>query len=328
MRPSFLLVDGHSLAYRSYYAHAKSYRGGLRTSTGIPTSATYGFLKALLQAIATHQPGYLAVAFDRDEPTFRHELDANYKSDRAEAPEDFFPDVENLRELLEAMGLQVVTYAGYEADDIIGTLTERAVAARVSPQGCRRFGSVKILSGDRDLFQLIHSETHGTGEALCQVTVLYPSTKDGMVEYDSDRVKEKLGVTPEQVVDYKALCGDASDKIPGVRGIGEKTAAKLLATYPSLDAIYDALAEIKGAVQKKLEVGRDEAYRSQHLARIVLDVPLDLDLEACKLQAFDFARLNPLLQKLEFNSFQADLDRIQQKLGGTNRESTEARAQT
>ncbi len=303
-QPKLLLIDGHSLAFRSYFAYAKGRDGGLRTSTGIPTSVSYGFLKALLEAIEAEKPEYVAIAFDLGEPTFRHEADETYKAGRPETPEDFIPDIQNLQELLVALSVPVLTVPGYEADDIIGTLSRRATNA-----GWR----IKILSGDRDLFQLI--------DANEQTTVLYLSTTFGKgtpppKEFGIEQVKDKLGVLPSQVVDYKALCGDASDNIPGVRGIGEKTAVNLLTTYGSLEKVYASLGEIKGAVRQKLESGHEDACRSQYMAQIHLDVPLSIDLEDCKLKGFDHTQLTPLLEKLEFRSFLNKINQLQQTLGG------------
>ncbi|WP_445926247.1 DNA polymerase I [Leptodesmis sp.] len=295
-KPVFILVDGHSLAFRSYFAFAKGRDGGLRTKTGIPTSVSYGFLKVLLEVMESEKPQYMAIAFDVGEKTFRHDHDASYKEGRPEAPEDFLPDLMNLQELLAALNLPVFTAPGYEADDIIGTLAKRA-----RESGFR----VKVLSGDRDLFQLVDPEG--------STTVLYLSTTYGKgapppKEFGVQQVKEKLGIAPSQVVDFKALCGDSSDNIPGVRGIGEKTAVQLLTEYGSLDQIYASLDSMKGALKKKLEEGRDDALRSQYLAQIHLDVPLDVSLASCKLQGFDDAAALPLLEKLEFRSF---LNKIQ-----------------
>ncbi|NJP08928.1 MAG: DNA polymerase I [Leptolyngbyaceae cyanobacterium RU_5_1] len=303
-KPVLILVDGHSLAFRSYFAFAKGRDGGLRTKTGIPTSVSFGFLKALLEVIETERPQYAAIAFDVGEKTFRHDHDATYKEGRPDAPEDFLPDLENLQELLAALNLAVLTAPGYEADDIIGTLTRRAIAA-----GMR----VKILSGDRDLFQLVDPEG-------C-TTVLYMSTVYGKGiqlprEFGSAEVQQKLGILPSQVVDFKALCGDSSDNIPGVRGIGEKTAVQLLTEYGSLDQVYASIDKIKGAVRKKLEEGHEDAIRSQYLAQIHLDVPIDTELESCKLHGFDDAAVLPMLEKLEFRSFLKKLQTLHRRLSG------------
>ncbi|MBD2021509.1 DNA polymerase I [Leptolyngbya sp. FACHB-36] len=310
-RPIILLVDGHSLAFRSYFAFAKGRDGGLRTKTGIPTSVSFGFLKALLEVMDSEKPQYVAIAFDRSEKTFRHEADETYKADRPDTPEDFIPDLANLQELLAALKLPVLTAPGYEADDVIGTLARRA-----NTEGFR----VKILSGDRDLFQLVDPDH--------TITVLYLSTTYGRGnppprEFGPEQVKDKLGVSPAQVVDYKALCGDPSDNIPGVKGIGEKTAVQLLSTYGSLEQVYASLDQLKGAVKQKLEAGRDDARHSQYLAQIHLNVPLNLDLDACKLHGFDETELLPVLEKLEFRSFLGKIQQFQRRFRGTDADDTE-----
>ena len=310
-QPLFLLVDGHSLAFRSYYAYAKSRQGGLKTSTGIPTSVCFGFLKALLEAIASQKPQSIAIAFDLEAPTFRHETDANYKAGRDETPADFIPDIKNLYQLLAALNLQMVTSVGYEADDAIATLAQK---------GCEKGYRVKVLTGDRDLFQLVDSEK--------DISVLYMSNErgkrdSGPIEFSPEQVKEKLGVHPSQVVDYKALCGDSSDNIPGVRGIGEKTAVKLLGEYETLDDIYGAIDEIKGATKKKLEDGKDAAYHSQYLARLRFDVPIEITPENCQLKGFDASRVEPLFLKLEFKAFLGKLKQLQAAFGGQVEETVE-----
>ncbi|TVR07079.1 MAG: DNA polymerase I [Phormidium sp. GEM2.Bin31] len=302
---SVLLVDGHSLAFRAYYAFAKSREGGLRTSTGLPTSVCFGFLRSLLDSIATHQPSAVAIAFDTSTPTFRHEADANYKAQRAETPEDFIPDIENLKKLLEALNFQVFTAPGYEADDILGTLAQQA------HQQQQR---VQLLSGDQDLFQLIAEQP--------PITVLHLAGGWGRKntrpqEFQAQEVQEKLGILPQQVVDYKALCGDSSDNLPGVKGIGPKTAVKLLAEYGSLDEIYAHLDEIKGATGKKLEAGREAAYHSQYMATINCEVPLKVNWEQLQLRGFEPERVLPLLEQLELHSLRNSLERLQEQLGGT-----------
>ena len=304
-KPTFILIDGHSLAFRSYFAFAKGRDGGLRTKAGIPTSVCFGFFKCLLEVIATQQPQAVAVAFDLGSPTFRHQADDTYKAGRAETPEDFIPDLENLYELLQSLNLPILTAPGYEADDVLGTLAQKAAAS-----GYR----VKILSGDRDLFQLIDADKeitvlNFTPEALKRST-------NSIAEFKAEEVKEKLGVFPTQVVDFKALCGDKSDNIPGVKGIGEKTAAQLLNTYNSLEEIYAAIDDIKGATQKKLITGKEDAEKSRYLAKIVCDVPLEIDWEDCQLTGFDNSLLIPILEKLEFKRFLETINEIQLKFGG------------
>ncbi|QSJ16976.1 DNA polymerase I [Nostoc sp. UHCC 0702] len=311
-RPTFILVDGHSLAFRSYFAFAKGRDGGLRTKTGIPTSVCFGFLKSLLEVMATQQPQAMAIAFDLSDITFRHEADDTYKAGRKETPEDFIPDLNNLQELLDGFNLPIFTAPGYEADDVLGTLAQKATAAGYK---------VKILTGDRDLFQLIDPDK--------EITVLNFSpdalkrSTNSITEFSTAEVKEKLGVLPTQIVDFKALCGDKSDNIPGVKGIGEKTAVQLLNTYGSLEEIYAALDQIKGANQKKLAEGREDAQKSHYLAKIVVDVPLEVDFETCKLKGFDTSLLIPILEKLEFKTFLGKVNELQQRFGGKVEEAPE-----
>ncbi|MBD2136524.1 DNA polymerase I [Anabaena sp. FACHB-1237] len=303
--PTFILIDGHSLAFRSFFAFAKGRDGGLRTKTGIPTSICFGFLKCLLELITTENPQAIAIAFDLGEPTFRHEADENYKAGRAETPEDFIPDLANLQELLQVLNLPIITVPGYEADDILGSLAQQASAAGYQ---------VKIFSGDRDLLQLIDAEK--------RISVLnfsphaWKSSNYSITEFNSEKVLEKFGILPTQVVDFKSLCGDKSDNIPGVKGIGEKTALELLTTYKNLDNIYQQLDKIKPAVQKKLIAGKEDAYKSRYLATIVVDVPLEINLADCELKGFDNNAIIPIFEKLEFKKFIEQIQDIQRKFNG------------
>ncbi len=304
--PLLILVDGHSLAYRSYYAYAKSKSGGLITSAGVPTSICFGFVKALVEIINSQKPDAMAIAFDLRQPTFRHEADENYKADRVETPEDFTIDIKNLYLLLTALNLPTITAPGFEADDILGTLAGR---------GSRAGYQVKILSGDKDMFQLVNDRDN--------VSVLYlssaysPSGQPGTTEMNEQGVIDKMGVRADQIIDYKALCGDKSDSIPGVRGIGDKTAVKLLTEYQDLKTVYDRVDEILGATGKKLVAGKEDADHSQYLARIITDVPLELELEETKLTGFDFGQVQPLLQTLELHRFNKDIEKLQEAFGGT-----------
>jgi len=262
-KPLLLLVDGHSLAFRSFYAFAKGGEGGLSTKDGVPTSVTYGFLKALLDNCKGLGPQGVVIAFDTAEPTFRHEADAAYKAHREEAPEHFFADLTNLQAILKnCLDLPLSMAPGYEADDVLGTLANRAAG-----EGWR----VRILSGDRDLFQLVDDER--------DIAVLYmgggPYAKNsGPTQIRRAQVIEKLGVPPEGVVDLRALTGDSSDNIPGVKGVGPKTALTLLKAHGDLDGIYAALDQQKGALKTKLETDRENAFRSRMLAEILVQIPL------------------------------------------------------
>ena len=299
-KPLLLLVDGHSLAFRSFYAFAKGGEGGLSTKAGIPTSVTYGFLKALLENGKGLSPQGVVIAFDTAEPTFRHQADATYKAHRDEAPEQFFADLANLQQILrQDLDIPLCMAPGYEADDVLGTLANRAANA-----GWR----VRILSGDRDLFQLVDDER--------DIAVLYmgggPYAKgSGPIQINREAVIARLGVPPEEVVDLKALTGDSSDNIPGVKGVGPKTAITLLRENGHLDGVYatldkltgpkDGQGAIKGSLKAKLLADRENAYRSRMLAEILVDIPLPaeprLGLGAVKVEA-----LAASLERLELHS--------------------------
>jgi DNA polymerase-1 len=257
---------------------------------------TYGFLKTLLDNVKGLNAKGEVLAFDTATPTFRHEADANYKAHRETAPEHFFADLANLQQILkEDLDLSLCLAPGYEADDVLGTL-----ALRGASEGWR----VRILSGDRDLFQLVDDDR--------DIAVLYmgggPYAKNsGPIEIRREGVIAKLGVPPEDVIDLKALTGDPSDNIPGVKGVGPKTAINLLQAHGNLEGIFADLSQQKGALRSKLETGKDSAFHSRMLARILLDVPLAhpprLDLGEVKAEA-----LANSLEKLELFSLRKQVD--------------------
>ena len=304
-KPLLILVDGHSLAFRAYYAFNNSRREPLVTSKGVPTSICFGFINSLLQVLETESPQSMVIAFDLGDPTFRHEADVNYKSDRAETPDDFIPDMQNLQQLLRGFNLTIATKAGYEADDVLGT-----IATQASNEGYR----VKIVTGDRDLFQMVDDNKGISVLYLHNQT--FRKTASSYTEFDRAGVIEKMGVTPEQIVDYKALCGDKSDCIPGVKGIGDKTAIKLLQDYSTLAAVYENLEQIKGATQKKLVTGKADALHSQFLAQIKTNSPIEIELKDCQLVGFEQDEVLPLLKELELNKVIRNLNKLQLKLGG------------
>ncbi len=310
--PLLLLVDGHSLAFRSFYAFSKGGEGGLSTKDGVPTSVTYGFLKALLDNCKGLSPQGVVVAFDTAEPTFRHEADQTYKAHRDEAPEHFFQDLGNLQQILQqSLDIPLCMAPGYEADDVLGTLANRAANA-----GWR----VRILSGDRDLFQLVDDGR--------DIAVLYmgggPYAKSsGPLEIKREGVLSKLGVVPEEVVDLKALTGDSSDNIPGVKGVGPKTAINLLNAHGDLDGIYAALEQLqaagpkakdpkgvlKGALLGKLTADRDSAYRSRMLAEILIDIPLPQE-PRLELGSVNASSLSESLEELELFSLRRQVNQF------------------
>jgi DNA polymerase-1 len=274
------LVDGHALAYRSYFAFSNQ---PLVNSRGEETSAVYGFLNTIVALIHKYSPEYLAVAFDSTGPTFRHQLFEDYKAHREEMPENLRAQLPVIMAVLDAMRIPRLAQPGYEADDIIATMARRWEARE----------PVDIVSGDKDLFQLISDRTRvirpGRGSVLEN-------------ELDGDGLFELMGILPGQMVDYLALVGDTSDNVPGVRGVGEKTARKLLTEYGSLDRIYEHIDEITPpGVKKKLISGRESALLSRRLVVLKTDAPVDLELDELRRRDHRSDELRSLLEDLEFN---------------------------
>ncbi len=300
-RPKIVLIDGHSLAYRAFFALPPT----LATSKGELTNAVYGFASMLLDVLENEHPDYIAVAFDVGR-TFRHELFDEYKGHRAKQPDELAVQFDRIYQLVDAFDIPIFTAEGYEADDVIGTLARQAVE-----QGL----DVVIVTGDTDAFQLIddHTIVLTSGRRFSDVR-----------RYDVAAVRERYGLEPHQLVDYKALVGDPSDNIPGVRGIGDKTARKLLQTYGSLDSIYAHLDDITPTrVQNALRRGRDAAFLSRELVRIRTDVPITLNLDAARTRDFDRQRVLELFRELEFNSL---VGRIPLPAGQTTPMQTEEAA--
>ena len=281
-----LIIDGNSIINRAFYAIKQ-----LSTKEGLNTNGIYGFLNIFLKTMDEEAPDYCVVAFDVRAKTFRHKEYEQYKAQRKGMPDELAEQMPVLKELLDAMNIAHIELEGFEADDLIGT-----VAAFCEKQSilCR------ILSGDRDDLQLISDKTN----------VLLTTSAMGRTEtvlYDAAKVYEKYGVEPKMLIEVKGLMGDSSDNIPGVAGVGEKTALTLIKKYKSIDGVYENLSEITGALYKKLEAGRDAAYLSRYLGTIKCDVPLHLNLEDFVLKPYT-EKLAPLLLKLEFKSFLSRLN--------------------
>ncbi|MFN2223451.1 MAG: 5'-3' exonuclease H3TH domain-containing protein, partial [Candidatus Promineifilaceae bacterium] len=282
-----VLIDGHALAYRAFYALPLE---AFTTKDGEPTNATYGFARTLLDLMLSKEPPkYLAVSFDVG-ATFRDDLFAEYKGTREKMPDELRQQIERIRQVVAALNIPILELEGFEADDVLGTIARQARAEDVQAY---------IITGDRDLLQLVDDNTvvelpAGRGQREPSV-------------YDEKAVKEKLGVRPDQVVDYKALVGDQSDNIPGVTGVGPKTAVRLLGQYGSLDGIYENLDKIKGAMGSKLADGKEDAYLSYKLAKIITDAPINLDLDACLTKAYDPETVLELFRELEFRSLTSRL---------------------
>src|SRR5574342_459432 len=270
MPPTLYLIDGHALAYRMYFA-LTAVGGSQRwqTSKGEPTAGIYGFARELLRIIEQEKPEYLAVAFDVGK-TFRDELFPAYKGTREKMPDDLRPQIKRIRQLVDVFNIPRLEMEGYEADDVLGS-----VARIAAEQGL----GVKIVTGDRDLLQLVNKRT-----------VVYLAGDDQNYIRDEDVVK-KLGVLPGQVVDYKALVGDKSDNIPGVAGIGEKTAIALIEKYGTLENIYNHIAEIENRWKTKLEANQANAFLSRDLAQIKTDLNIKLDLRQVRAHELDFASI-------------------------------------
>ena len=276
-----ILVDGNNLLFRSYYA--TSYSGVImKNSKGFPTNGLYGFINMINKIIEEEKPNYILVAFDKGK-TFRHEKYSEYKAGRREIPEELKLQFPKAKEVLDAMGIKHFEIDNYEADDIIGTL-----AKTVDMED--KFIAT-IISSDKDLLQLISKE----------VEVKLLKTK-GFIRFDEKTFKDTYGTTPIHMIDLKALMGDASDHIQGVKGIGEKTAINLLTKYQSLDNVYEHLNEIGGKTKEKLEQGKDDAYMSYDLATIYKEVPIPFSLEDCIYKGMNIKDYKDILEELEFKS--------------------------
>ncbi|HHT73850.1 MAG TPA: DNA polymerase I [Firmicutes bacterium] len=284
MAKTVLLIDGNSLINRAYYAIPN-----LSTAQGEPTNGVYGFLLMLFRLMDDYSPDHICVAFDVSAPTFRHKQYDQYKATRSKMPEDLRPQLDTLKEVLDALGVSRLELEGYEADDVLGT------AARL---GENQGHDVYVVTGDRDALQLVTDKV--------KVILTRRGIKDTLI-VDERTLKEEFSVTPGQVKDLKGLMGDSSDNIPGVPGVGEKTALKLLQEFPTLEDLYANLDKVKGKLQEKLAQYKEQAFFSRELATIRCDVPIDVDFDGAGQE--DPERLRELFRRLEFTSF---LDRLPQ----------------
>ena len=276
MKEPFLIVDGNSLMFRAFHALP------LMDHQGTYTNAIYGFLSMVLRVVKDEQIRYLAVCFDEHAPTFRHTAYADYKAGRAPTPPEMIQQLGTIRTLLSDMGVAWYALAGWEADDLLGTLARLGEDAGVSPL---------LLTGDRDALQLVDGATE----------VMF--TRKGIsetVRFTPARLYEEYGFYPEQVTDWKGLAGDSSDNIPGIPGVGDKTATRLLQQYGTLENILAHAGEVKGKLGEKLAAYADQARMCQELATIRRDAPLRWKLADCALP--DLKQAIPALQKLRLNS--------------------------
>lgn len=286
-----VVIDGKSVFYRGYYAMP-----GLSMADGTPTGGVYGFVSLAIELIKKLEPDYVAVAWDKRGTNIRkrRELYPEYKAGRKPAPDDFYQQIPILHELLDAFGWPLYEIDDYEADDILGAFARQAESRGI--ETC-------LITSDLDALQLISP-----------MTKVY-AMKNGLrniEEFTAEHFEEKYGIRTEQFLDLKALKGDSSDNLPGVPGIGEKTAVKLLQEYETLDGVYEHLDEQKGALRTKLENGRESAYLTKQVAEIWTDAPIELDWDVADVNDCDFVRVTEILQKLEFNSLIGRLPKTMQ----------------
>jgi DNA polymerase I len=286
-----LLLDGHSLAYRAFFALPPD----LATTTGQPTNAVYGFTSMLIKMLQDEQPTHVAVAFDRGEPTFRHEQYVEYKANRRETPADFRSQLPLIFEVLDALGVARLSVPGYEADDIIATLAVQAVEAGMD---------VLIVTGDRDVLQLVgpHVTALMTRRGISEMTRFTP-----------DEVVAKYGLTPAQYPDFAAIRGDPSDNLPNIPGVGEKTAAKWIADFGSLGELVDRVDEVKGKAGDKLREHLGDVLRNRQLTELAKDVPLEYGPQDLRPAPWDREQIHQLFDTLEFQILR---DRLYSTLPG------------
>jgi DNA polymerase I len=291
-RPILMLIDGPSLVYRGYFALPP-----LTTSDGTLVNAAFGFLQIVLRGMADLKPDYAMIAFDLGKPEFRFVAYPDYKAGRPSMPDDLRSQFPIVREIVTRMGMPILEVEGYEADDVIGTLVKQATAVGVD---------TVMVSGDLDGLQLVDDHVR-----LLTTRMGVSST----VVYDPAKVMERYGLQPEQMLDYKALKGDTSDNLPGVPGVGEKTAITLLQEFGSLDSLYKRLDEVKGKLRDRLAEHRQDAFTSREVGRIVTDLPIQLDLESAHTGRYDRRALAQRFRELEFRSL---IDRLPPTIGSSS----------
>ncbi len=289
-REVLIIIDSNALLHRAYHALPP-----LTTKKGELVNAVYGFLLVFLKAIKEFQPDFIAATFDLGAPTFRHKKFKEYKAKRPVVPEEFYQQIPKIKEVLESFNVPIFEKEGFEADDVIGTISFLAPKEQNSSEI-----ETIILSGDLDVLQLIDKNT--------KVYTMRKGLKDTIL-YDDKAVQERYGISPSQLIDFKALRGDPSDNISGVIGIGEKTAAQLIKSFGSLENIYkeiktetDKSKEIKPAIKEKLIKYKDQAFLSKMLVQIRKDAPIDFNLEKCQWKGYNKEKVAQILKDLEFYS--------------------------
>ncbi len=292
VKPRLVILDSHGILFRAFFALG-SVPNPLRTSKGEVTFAVYGYAESLMHVLERLRPTHILAAWDAGGKTFRHEASDDYKATRRETPDELIPQMVRVREMLDAFNIPVFEAVGYEADDVVGTFARKA-----ADQGIETY----IVTLDTDMVQLLRP-----GVKL----FMYRPYQRDIVEYDEAKAAERWGFSPPYMVDFKALKGDTSDNIPGVKGIGDKTATDLIRQFGTLESIYEHIDEIKQpALKKKLIEGEEVARFSKQLATIVTDLPVELDLEACRVLGFDRDRLLNFFREMEFRTLAARLPTV------------------
>ena len=283
-KKKLIIIDSNSIIHRAYHALPP-----LTTKKEELVNAVYGFLLVFFKAIREFQPDFIAATFDFPAPTFRHKKYKEYKAKRPPAPEELYQQIPKVKEVLKAFNVPIFEKEGFEADDIIGTIAHLAPKRQIIPEV-----ETIILSGDLDVLQLINPKT--------KIYSLRKGVKD-IILYDEDLVKEKYGgLMPEQLLDFKALKGDPSDNIPGVPGIGEKTAIELIKEFGSLENLYQNLEKLKPRLKESLLLQKEQAFFSKELAEIKTNVPIDFNLKKCQWREYDKEKITKILSSLEFYS--------------------------
>ncbi|MDD4382366.1 MAG: 5'-3' exonuclease H3TH domain-containing protein, partial [Candidatus Dojkabacteria bacterium] len=289
----FLAIDANAIVHRAFHAYPQN----LQTDDGVQVNAVYGFSVMLLSALKMFEPKYVLCAFDTSEPTFRHLEFVDYKGTRAPTDQSLIDQFPLVEDVLKAFNIPIIKKNGFEADDILGTISKMVDSGKWRDENLELY----ILSGDRDLLQLVRGD----------VKVCLPSGNfSNLVAYDSEEVFKYLGVYPHQIVDYKAIVGDASDNIPGIKGIGDKTAVELLKEYEDMDTIYKNLTKLKPRLQVLFGEGIEQAELSRKLARIEQEVGIDILLESCLMRDFDRRNVLEVFQRFKFRSLIPKLEEI------------------
>lgn len=283
-----VLLDGHAIIYRAFYAIRP-----LTTARGELVNATFGFTSMLLNVVEVESPDYLAVTFDKKGPTFRHRADENYKANRAPCPPDLVSQIKRIYEITRAFSIPIFALGGVEADDLLG-----AICRKVKHE---KDLQVIVVSGDRDLLQLVNAKV-----SVHDLTGGYRRS----VNWTPEQVYEKYGFEPRFIPDFKGLVGDASDNLAGVTGVGPKTATQLISEFGSLEKIYEQLPQIKESIREKLTRDRATAFQSKKMATLHCDIPLDWDLQRCRLAKFDRGEVLALFEELEFHSLAKRFEKL------------------